>query len=319
MQNQLNKFLKKFSLLLVLVVASDFLLGNLLEYFYFRIKPSAPEFYTTYALNKAEEDIIVFGSSRAQHHYDPDPFEDNLHRTFYNTGKDGQGILYSFVVLKSILKRSQKSRIILLDINPDEFHSYQQDYDRLKELLPYYHSNNAVKEIVDLKGPFEKIKAYSYLYRYNSLFLTIVIHNLSVDSDFTEKGFEPILDQVWQEELGNWWLEEQIDFTEVELFKKFLIEAQNANCEVYVVISPTYRKYRRQTQSIQIAEKICRDLNVPLFNYDQNPLFLNNRMLFVDPTHLNDDGAKLYSEIISSQLATNNQRIDNRIVSSNFQ
>lgn len=312
MKSQINKFLKKFSLLLVLIFATDFLLGNLLEYFYLRIKSSAPEYYTTYALNKAEEDIIVFGSSRAQHHYDPDPFEDNLHKTFYNTGKDGQGILYSYVVLKSILERSHKPQIILLDINPDEFHSNQEDYDRLTELLPYYHSNKVVKKIVDLKSPFEKYKAYSYLYRYNSLLFTIIIHNLSIKGDYTENGFEPIPDQVWNKELEEYSeeeQEEQIDSTEVKLFKNFLVEAQNANCEVYVVVSPTYRKYQQETHSTQIAEEICEDLGISMFNFNQDSRFLRNRMLFVDPTHLNEDGAELYSEIISSKLTANNTRM----------
>ena len=37
-------------------------------------------------------DLLVFGSSRANHHYVPEVFEDSLKLTFYNTGKDGSGI-----------------------------------------------------------------------------------------------------------------------------------------------------------------------------------------------------------------------------------
>ncbi|MBF8964688.1 hypothetical protein I0P70_15670 [Pontibacter sp. FD36] len=309
MKHQLNKFLKKLALMLSLVFATDFGIGNLLEHFYFRMGPSAPEYNTTYALNKAEEDILVFGSSRAQHHYDPTPFEENLNKTFYNTGQDGQGILYSYVVLKSILQRSQKPRIILLDLNPNEFHAHQDDYDRLSELLPYYHSNKAVKEVVDLKSNFEYLKAQSYLYRYNSLPLTIIMHNLSLEEDNTEKGFEPIPDQVWTEELQTYTEEEQIDSTEVRLFKNFLEAAQKANCEVYVIISPSYRKYSQETLSIQLAEEICEDLGVNMLDYNQDAHFLKNRSLFVDPTHLNEDGAEIYSKIIASKLTAANIKL----------
>ncbi|EJF08063.1 hypothetical protein [Pontibacter sp. BAB1700] len=309
MNSQFILFLKKLSLLLVILFASDFLIGNILEFFYFRIKSSAPEHYTTYALNKAGEDIIVFGSSRAQHHYDPEPFEDNLHKSFYNTGKDGQGILYSYVVLKSILERSNKPHIILLDINPNEFHSSQQDYDRLTELLPYYHSNDVVKQVVDLKSPFEKFKAYSYLYRYNSLLLTIIMHNLPIKGDYNTKGFEPIPDRKWSKKLEVYVAEENIDTMEVNLFRSFLMEAKKANCEVYVAISPSYRKYSTQTQSTQIAETICEDLGINLLNFNQDTVFLNNPLLFVDPTHLNETGAELYSKLVSNKLSTHYNKL----------
>lgn len=304
MNPQLLHFLNKLALLGLVLFAVDFALGNLLEHFYFRINPSAPAYFTTYALNEADEEVIVFGSSRAQHHYDPTPFEDSLDKTFYNTGKDGHGILYSYAVLKSILQRSPKSRVILLDLNPNEFHSTQSDYDRLGELLPYYHTNKAVQEIVNLKGPFEKIKAHSYLYRYNSQLLTILMHNLGTSAgDYTEKGYEPIPDQVWKEQLKTFAQQEDIDSTEVRLFRRFIAEAKKANCEVYVIISPTYRKYRQQTRSTRIAQAICKEEGITMLDFNQNPVFLSNRSLFVDPTHLNEDGATLYSEIISAKLS----------------
>ncbi|SIT75377.1 hypothetical protein [Pontibacter indicus] len=302
MNRQLLRFLKKLAILGLILYATDFTIGNLLEYFYFRINPSAPAYFTTYALNEADEDVIVFGSSRAQHHYDPTPFESSLHKTFYNTGKDGQGILYSYVVLKSILERSPKPRIILLDLNPNEFHSTQADYDRLTELLPYYHTNKVVQEIVTLKGPFEKFKAHSYLYRYNSQLLTILMHNLGTSGDDTEKGYEPIPGQVWKEKLKDFAQEEHIDSTEVRLFGQFIEEAKKANCEVYIIISPTYRKYQQQTRSTQIAQAICDKEGVFMLDFNQDPIFLSNRSLFVDPTHLNEDGATLYSKIISAEL-----------------
>src|SRR5690554_7167285 len=119
MRNSYLVFASKFALFLSIVFILDYSLGTLMEHYYFEIKALTPEQHTTYSIKYADADIMVFGSSRAQHHYDPEAFMESS-QSFYNTGKDGQGIFYSWAVLKSLIKRTNGKKIIVLDINPNE-------------------------------------------------------------------------------------------------------------------------------------------------------------------------------------------------------
>lgn len=303
MNTSLLIFIKKISAFILLLFILDYAIGRVMEHYYYKIDAHTPEQHTTYSIKYADAEIMIFGSSRAQHHYDPESFTSSS-LTFYNTGKDGQGIFYSLAILKSLLSRSSSPKIIILDINPNEFSKNQDSYDRLAELLPYYNDHDEIQAIVNLKSPFEKIKALSSLYRYNSKILTIIKDNIRPSDDDMEYGYEPIktidrkLDLVDIEDQAN------IDSLEVEAFENFLIDARNAGHEMYVFISPVYRRFPHgTTTSIAITQQLCEQLNIPFYSYHLNEHFLSHPQYFSDPTHLNEIGAKKFSDEVFSILA----------------
>src|SRR5690606_34422454 len=296
MKSQFGTFLKKLTVFLLIVFVVDFSLGKVLEHFYQEIDIPTPEQHTTFSIEHADTDIMVFGSSRAQHHYDPESFDDLPNTSFYNTGKDGQGIFYSWAVLKSVLHRKKDSGILILDLNINEFDKSQDSYDRLSELLPHYTEHEEIQDIVNLKSPFEEIKAISYLYRYNSKVLTIIKDNLFPKKDNMEKGYEPIPVVRRNLQLTVFEDAEAIDSLEVAAFVGFLKDAKAADQKVYVFVSPSYRQYLEEPQTIRIARDICRELNVPFISFHQDSLFLRNANYFDDPTHLNEAGAEIYSD-----------------------
>lgn len=295
-------FAKKLVLFLSIVAILDYSIGSLLEYYYFKIDALTPERHTTFSIEEANADIMIFGSSRAQHHYDPEVFMESS-QSFYNTGKDGQGIFYSRAILKSVISRTTGSKILVLDINPNEFAKDQDSYDRLSELLPYYHEHQEIQEIVNLKSRFEKFKVLSNLYRYNSEVLTIIKDNLFPTDDPMENGFEPIQYSTQDLKMSKVEDQEIIDSLEVKAFLGFIQDAKAANHEVYVFVSPVYREYEHGvTASIQITEEICQELGVPFYSYHRDSLFLKNPAYFSDPTHLNETGAKVYSEDVWDKI-----------------
>ena len=162
----------------VLVFVIDFSIGRTLRYFYFK-ETSGLHFRTTYAMEKTEADILVFGASRANHHYIPEVFKDSLEMSFYNTGRDGNGIFFQTALLKSVLKR-YSPKVIILDY-AGGFEKGGEDYDRMSPLLPYYRTHEEIRSIVELKSPFERIKLLSEIYPFNSQILTIAIGNLEIN------------------------------------------------------------------------------------------------------------------------------------------
>ena len=133
----------------MLIIGVDFIIGNLLRKLYFS-QISGLLHRTTYSIDKTEADILIFGSSRANHHYDSKLFEESTGQYTYNTGRDGNFIFYQTALLKSILKR-YKPKQIILDFE-GTFAFNQNDYDRIAALLPYYKSHKEIRDIVLLKS-----------------------------------------------------------------------------------------------------------------------------------------------------------------------
>src|SRR5665647_758185 len=132
-------FLVKLFLFLIIVFFLDYTIGNILKYLYSK-QESGFLYRTTYSIDSTKADILIFGASRANHHYYPQAFENRLHMSCYNTGRDGNSIFYHFAILQAILKR-YSPKVAILDFSREEFKRDQESYDRLSSLLPYYYDH----------------------------------------------------------------------------------------------------------------------------------------------------------------------------------
>ena len=286
-------------ILFLLVFLLDAGAGKIFGFYYPKMKAGQAS-RITYAIDKSDEDILIFGSSKANHHYVPDVFEQKLKASCYNAGIDGQSILYHYAVLHNILKR-YTPKYIILDLHVDEFNDYEISYTSLSVLLPYYNSHPSVREIVNLRGPYEKYKTVSNLYLYNSLSSTIFKNNFITKKDEIIKGYYP-LSRVMKKPL-----EKDIDRTtdidtaKVEYFKKFVNEARAAGSEVFVFVSPVFRIRENGSQTVNIAKAFCEQQNILLQDFSQSPVFLKSEY-FDDASHLNDGGAVIYSRKICDEI-----------------
>jgi hypothetical protein len=174
-----KKLIYNFALVAIVVFVIDFSIGKTLRYYYFK-ETSGLHYRTTYSMEKTEAELLVLGSSRANHHYVPEIFEDELKMSFYNTGRDGSRLLYNYAVFRSILKR-YTPKIIILDIGFDELYSDAEEYARLSPLLPYYKNHPEIRDLIEKRSSFEKIKLLSNIYPFNSSLLAIAMGNLEVN------------------------------------------------------------------------------------------------------------------------------------------
>ena len=99
-----QNFLIKLFILFITVVFLDFILGRLLNIFYFK-QESGMLYRTTYAIEQTTEDLLIFGSSTAIHNYQSEIFEKCFKMSTYNVGIDGKSIFYDYAIFKGILKR----------------------------------------------------------------------------------------------------------------------------------------------------------------------------------------------------------------------
>jgi hypothetical protein len=302
----LGYFLLKLLILFAIVIILDYSIGNILGDLY--LKRNDGEIYrTTYAIEKVKADLLVFGSSRANHHYQPSVFEKGLNLSCYNVGRDGNYIFYHFAVLKGVLAR-YSPKIAILDIMRGEFKNSQDDsYDRIASLLPYYRSHPEIRSIVELKSPYEKIKLLSSIYPYNSMILQLVFGNAEFNQKKAEKvamnGYLP-LTKTWN---GPVKIDSssscyEIDSNKVKVYESFIQECVNSKIKLYVVSSPYLIKSNHTDYSITLGQEIAKKNNVLFFDYSTDTTFISNPKLFADIEHLNDEGAEIFSNMIFDKL-----------------
>ncbi len=298
-------FLVKLLSFLIILFFLDLSIGNLLKNFYFK-QDSGLLYRTTYAMDSTRADILIFGSSTANHHYVPELFDKELHLTCYNTGRDGNSILYSYGILQGVLKRYTPQTIIL-DVYDHEFMKDQESYDRIASLLPYYESHPGIRPIVRLKSPFEKYKLLSKIYPYNSMLFTIAVGNADFNRDRAlvndQNGYVPLIN-TWKGPLilDSSHVNYELDNTKINIFRSFISDCRRSNIRLYVFLSPKFIQYEHEDTTVAIVNKIAGEYGIPFYDFTNDSFFLNRRELYFDKDHLNDGGAKIYTSMVINKI-----------------
>ena len=277
-----------------------------MRYYYFK-QISGLYYRTTYAIDSTKADILVFGSSRANHHYVPEIFEDSLQMSFYNTGRDGNFLLFNYAVFKSTLSR-YTPKIILFDVNTNELIKNEDDYDRLSSLLPYYKNHPEIRDIVNLRSPYEKTKLVSSIYPFNSMFLTIVIGNLELNKErkADRKGYLPLHDTLltsvslkYRE--GSKGVSDTI---KIKALKEIIQICKEREIHLYFVNSPAYYK-EGLADNLKEIECTFEKEKAVYWSYSKDTLFIENPEYFQDIAHLNDNGAKVFTKLLVKRIKDN--------------
>ncbi|MEP7108474.1 MAG: hypothetical protein ABI760_10840 [Ferruginibacter sp.] len=302
-----NSFLQLFIVKLIaffaVVFLSDLVIGRLLKKYYFK-QESGYYYQTTYAIDKTEADILIFGSSRAANLFNPEIFEKHFNMSCFNIGRDGHPLFYHYALLKANLKR-HLPKIVILSFDAGNFSIKQEAYDRLSSLLPYYSYHPEIRPIVDLKGPNEKVKMLSAIYPYNSLLLPIIAGNsaFSKTKYATIKGYVP-LKEIIKGPLKtlDYTIEKELDTIKVNTYRAFLKECRAANIKLYVVCPPYMINAIGVDYSITTAKKIAQEYNISFFDYSRDTSFINKPLLFADFRHLNEKGVELLANTVIVQI-----------------
>jgi hypothetical protein len=301
----LKKLILKLAIFFALLIILDMLLGVIIRKIYFK-QNHGEGYRTTYVLEKCTSDIIVLGSSKANHHYITSVIQDSMKTSCFNAGLDGHFISFSNAEVNSILKRYVPN-IILLDILDDEFEqrSYKIE-DRVSGLLPYYKTHPEVRGIVDLKSPLEKYKLLSSLYTFNTLLLPSITGVLDLNNKQSNEktlGYLPLYGK-WSGDI------EIIDSRSTKLDRNKIMGLKNiiAACNekkitLVILVSPSYKKYTQNyNPTITLARKIADSNSVTFWNYLEDTTYLNHKEFFMDIRHLNNDGATIYTTNIIRRL-----------------
>lgn len=299
----MRKFLLKLSLFAVLFVVADKAVGLLATYLFDHARSGATE-KNKYIVDRTNEDLLIFGSSRGVHHYDPRIFEDSLGVTCYNCAYDGCGIITAYGLLVSLTEH-YTPKAIIYDVMPN-FDYIQDGEPNAKYLGPLKllalgggvkHGLDSI--FVDVAAN-EKWKMKSNMYKINSKLIQLLTENL-VERNITVKGYLPMNKEMQQEpaikETG---LPTAIDGLKEHYLIKFVQLCRQKGINLIFYASPSYRK-TLDYQFDYIKELSDRE-GIRFVNHYCDTSFVQERGYFYDSVHMNQRGATAYSSVVAAEL-----------------
>lgn len=311
-QKKKTPFVLKLVVFFAFLFLLDFSIGSILKYLYYK-QESGLLYRTTYSIDSTKADVLVFGASRANHHYYPGIFEQRMNLSYYNVGRDGNAIFYHYAILKAVLKR-HRPKIVILDFCHKDFMQSTESYDRISALLPYYESHPEIRSIIPLKGPYETFKLASRIYPYNSMIFTIAIGNMGFnrnrDNNNDVKGYVP-LTKIWSKPIVTDTAQKNylLDSNKINIYQAFIKECNDNDVKLYIMFSPYFINYKYEDPSVIVAKKIAAQYNTTCYDFSNLPPFSNNASLFTDESHLNDVGARVYSNLVIDRMTKEQQQL----------
>lgn len=295
MGHDMKIFIRNLLLFFLAIIAIDITWGIVCQYLNDHSKGGGIR-SRYYVCKQSNEDVLIFGSSRAKHHYVPEIIEDSLGLSCYNTGEDGNGIILSYGFLRMITSRYEP-KVIIYDIS--DYDIYEDDNVKyLNYLKPYYHETGIDSLFWSIE-PKTRLMMCSNLYRFNTTCLRVLGNYFHPITTYP-KGYMPLYNTMnWEPKIekSDIGTEKHIDSIKMHYFEQFIMLAKQKGIAVFCCVSPKYKGSSIPSYYSSIMN-LCEQYKVPFLYYCNAKEISNNRDYFQDPTHLNDEGARQYTSLM---------------------
>lgn len=257
-----------------------------------------------HACMESDEDVLILGSSRAAHHYVPQILSDSLGMKCFNAGQDGNGIILHYGRWKMISDR-YSPKLIIYDITANFDIALNDNMTYVDRLKPFCYDSQVKKYIADI-FPLEKYKLFSKMYRYNYKFLEVLSDCAA--NNVVDDGYAPLVGLIRQEIVDKENFEHKgitIDSVKLKYLEQLVKEAKEKNTRIIFVLSPSYRGVERDNVAIGSIKDIASRYNVRFLDYSDDSI-CQEASWFYDSSHLNDKGARIFTNKLIAQIKQSN-------------
>lgn len=294
----MKKFLIYAGIFFAIIVVIDAAFGFSARYLNSHAK-GGDTFNHYHTTQEITDSVIVFGSSRAIHHFNPRILEDSLGMTAYNCGVDGNGIIYNFGRLLNITHR-YTPLLIIYDVIP-AFDMEKDDCSKYLQWQKRWYDLPGIPEIFQDVNPMEKYKMQSNLYRYNRSFLQMLSDNIKPRQEMAYKGFKPIHETMavvidrTDHNLPAQWSDLKLKY-----FQKFVDLCREKNIRLVISFSPWYNAHGSGIYNH--FREFARNNNLEIIDLYTDSELIHDPANFADISHLNSAGADKFTSRFISQL-----------------
>lgn len=292
--------------LVVAAIAADLAVGLLFDHL--SSTAAGGDTRHHYYVNRiADEPVMVFGSSRASHHYNSAILEDSIGMRVYNCGTDGNGILLATAQLRNILSRGVRPKLIIYDLQPSFDIDDNADLSRPLEWLRPFSDMPGTKALIGLTDPSERLKLLSNAYRYNTKFLQVISDNLSPRHRTSVKGFRPLTGQITSDFPIQQEQAPAICPLKAQMLSEFIHLCDSIGAELIFAVSPHYYASNARKAVSRLAE-VADTARLKIIDFSTDTTFIGHKELFTGPSHLNSQGADRFTRRFVPRLRLSLQR-----------
>ena len=298
----MKKYLIKIVFLFLIIIVIDIVSGKVFGYMLEHAK-GGDNGRNNFIMNQVNDEILVFGSSRAVHHYHPTIISDSLGMSCYNCGQDGMGVIVSYARYQTICKRYHP-KMVIYDIMPG-FDLLKDDNHKYLKWLRAYYDYDGIANVFETIDNTEKYKMISQMYRYNTNFGQLVIENIQPVQPPNIKGFKPkdeVMDTMKVSKKNIVAAKEApvYDSLKISYLRKMVEESKDTR--IIFAMSPCWAG--NDTTVLRPIKQICAEYNIPFVDFSNAPKFVHNNDYFSDGGHLNVKGAEEFTKDFMQQLKT---------------
>ena len=248
---------------------------------------------------RIDADLVIMGSSRAWVHYDPTILDSVLHTHSYNLGHDGSAFNRQYSRYLIYRKHNSKPKVIIQNIEITTL-NYTSGYNQY-QYFPYFNDSD-IRHLVIPYEQFTLADRTLPFYRYANFGLQKLFSDQSVSVNGYRAreikwNVKPIIDTVW--------IQFTPDLRSLAMFEQFLAQAASEGIQVIFVHAPIHAEVTRQQQNPDqmwhLYHQLAAKYNIPILNY-QNDTISNDSNYFYNRTHLNRQGAEIFSRHLAEDL-----------------
>ena len=299
----MKRFLSYVCITLLALVIIDVLYGFAME------KLSGNRYVSSIDhIREAHEDIAIIGSSRANHHYDPQLLSDSLNLTAYNYGIEGLNIFADKAVLSMLINQSEKKpQMVILDLSESDICDVQGwNTEHLSLLYPYADVSAVDSLFADVIDPREYfLVRYSKLYRHNSNILDY-LKPKRAKGQRHENGFTP-LEGTWSGEPSVPTSSYDVSPQKLDYLERCIKLCADNDVLLVLSTSPNYNRLPKERNWIMAIEKVAHEHHLTYLYHEQDAEFLSHPDWFNEPYHLNAEGAEIFTRKIIPELPCSHQ------------
>lgn len=288
-------------IILFIIIGCDWLVGAVTGQMIRNVRDvGVNQTNTAQALFSRKADVLILGSSRANHSFDCKVLEDSLDMSCYNAGRDGQNMIYDAMVFFSYIER-HVPKIVILDIAS----SMMDDswFGSLKDMNCYYGLAKPLDRIIDENSTWmERLKLKSNLYKYNNTWQWLLNAKMAASKDELD-GYRPMPVssrspfQVRFVHEGK----PKIDKRCLCYLEKIRKACQKHHISLILTYSPTLVVCKSGGEEEWLKE-YSKQTGLTFYAFGKDKTFYEHPEYFYDPTHLNAKGATVFTKEFVKRL-----------------
>ena len=302
----MRRFWLRVLLVVVLIIGLDQGLGYVLERLFYQQKTGryAP---LVHVVSSKGDSVIFLGSSHVRNNIIPREVEAELGLPAYNAGAAAAGPRFVQALSRMILQQ-QRPKMLVINVDLEALRGddkAREFFDkRLPELYPFLgRFPEAVRPVLPYISKWERFSTLSRLVRFNSLGVQMLWYKVRPNNKEAKmKGYEQLYGKLKSVGRGTKEEKGQLDTVNLNTLIRTISEAQAKGVQVVTVMPPLLRGLDLSGDAMAALKQALARRQVPLLVYTNDPRFTGQPHFYSDYSHLNLEGAKLYSQALGKDL-----------------